>query len=59
MPKRLGFFTRLLAGQVVEHGDVGRLFAAPQQAVHPRADRRYPPGFPPLSAALYGERDNA
>ncbi len=33
--------SRCCAPAVVEHGDVNRLFAAPQQALHPRTDRRH------------------
>lgn len=47
--------TVLRAGQVVEHGDVGRLFAAPQQA-YTRELIAAIPCVSPLSAALYGER---
>jgi peptide/nickel transport system ATP-binding protein len=42
--------TVLRAGQVVEHGDVGRLFAAPQQA-YTRELIAAIPQVSPLSAA--------
>lgn len=48
--------TVLRAGQVVEHGDVNRLFARPAAGLHPRTDRRHSPGFLPLSTGPHGER---
>ncbi len=47
--------TVLRAGQVVEHGDVNRLFAAPQQA-YTRELIAAIPGFLPLSTGPHGER---